>query len=166
MSKAIRLSELDRAWCALAKPDEVEITRVDHETGRLAHNEHGINPVARIGEQHDPAEEAEIPERLRHGARARLFRRNPLHEEAHREQELSDQADADPDELGGRRCAPPLNKARREGHGTIPPYTVGRDARARLRPPVSSGALPEMSSAIGGICVRLVSQLTPTRSYI
>src|SRR5262245_17583907 len=164
-SKAIGLSELDRAWGALAKPDEIEIARVDHETGRLADNENGIDPVAGIGEQHDPAEEAEIPTRLGHGAGPRLFRRYPLHEKAHGEQELSAQADADPDELGGRRCAPPLNKTRCKGHGTIPPYTVGRDARARFRPPASSDALPEMSSAIGGICVRLRSQLTPTRSY-
>src|SRR5262245_27993960 len=119
-SRAIRLSEFDRARRALAKPDEIEIARVDHETGRLAHNKDGIEPVAGIGEQHNPAEEAEIPERLGHGARPRLFRRNPLHEKAHREQELCAQADGDPDELGRRRCAPPLNKARCEGHGTIP----------------------------------------------
>ena len=94
----------------LAEPDEIDVARVDMQTGGLANDEDRVGPVAGVGEQQNPAEKAEIPESLGDDARPGLFGGDPLHEEAHREQELSDQADADPDQLGGRGGEPPMNK--------------------------------------------------------
>ena len=62
----------DRARLALAQPDEIDIARVDDETGRLAEDEHGIGAVDGVGEQQDAAKEAEIPERLGDDARPRV----------------------------------------------------------------------------------------------
>ena len=72
------------------------IARVDHETGRLAEDEHRVDPIHGISEQQDPAEETEIPERLRDDARPRLLGRDPLHEKAHREQKLGEETDRRP----------------------------------------------------------------------
>src|SRR5206468_3264589 len=76
--------------------------------------------VYRVGEQHRPAHHAEIPERLRHDRAARPLARDPLHDEAHGEHELRQEADREPDHLRGGGCRPPVAKLRggvaEEGH--------------------------------------------------
>ena len=98
-----RSSGLGRSRLALAEPDEVDVARVDHEAGGLAEHEHRVRAIDGIGQQHEPAEEAEIPERLGHDAGARLLASDPLHDEAHGEHELGDEPDRNPNELGGWR---------------------------------------------------------------
>src|SRR3990170_8247137 len=142
-----RLHKLGRSRRALAEPDEINVARVDHEAGRLAKHEHRVEPIAGIGEEQKPPEKTEIPESLGDDARARLFGCYPLYEEAHREQELSGQADPDPNQLRRRGCEPPVDKVRPKHD-----YPSSLPERA-----------PETSSATGGRCVRLRSQLTPTR---
>src|SRR5262245_45211451 len=71
--------------CSLAEPNEIDVARVDGEACGLADNEHGIGAVASISEQQQATEKAEIPECLGNDAGACPFRRNPLHDESHRE---------------------------------------------------------------------------------
>src|SRR6185312_14778451 len=100
----------DRARLTLAKPDEIDVARVDDEAGRLAEDENGVGAVDRISQQQNAAEEAEIPERLGDDARPRLLGGDPLHEKAHREQELREETDKQPDDFGARRDKPPMDK--------------------------------------------------------
>src|SRR5262245_24651124 len=90
--------------------NEVEIAGIDEDARTLAKDEHGVEPVDRIGQQRQAAPNGEIPERGRDHALPAAFRRDPLYEEARREQRLAEQADSEPDLV------------RRQSHDRAPAY--------------------------------------------
>src|SRR6478672_2789273 len=90
---------------------------------------------------------------------ARLLGRNPLYDEAHREHELGDESDGDPDELRARRRCPPTFQMCQCHFDDATNLTW----LTRAFSPAASA--PDKCSAIGGSEVLLRSQLTPTRSY-
>ena len=49
------LTQLGGARFLFGKPDEVNVARVDSETGRLAKDEYWIHPINSIGQKHDAA---------------------------------------------------------------------------------------------------------------
>src|SRR5471030_3239507 len=80
---------------AAAAHDELQIAQIDEYAERLPDNEHRVFAVQRVAEQHQPAANREYPERGRHHAAAGAFGGDPLHDKAHREQNLRDIADED-----------------------------------------------------------------------
>ena len=85
---------------------------------------------------------------------ARAFSVAILARESDREQELREETDEQPDDFSARRDKPPMDK-------TCPMHLASPYDLAA----VGLALAPDASSAIGGSCVRLRSQLTPTRSY-
>ena len=72
--------------------DQVQVPRVDGGIEHIAHDEHGILAVDRIGEQDDRAGHAQIPERDRDDAAALAFAGEPLQQPADEKQALTGEA--------------------------------------------------------------------------
>src|SRR5437762_4901555 len=68
--------------------DEVEVPGVDEEARGLAEDEHRVEPVDRVRQQRHATAHREQPEGAGHDALLRALRRDPLVEEARREERL------------------------------------------------------------------------------
>src|SRR5439155_26876518 len=89
-----------------AAVDEIEVPRVDEEPGGLAEDKHGVEPVDRVRQQRHAAAHREEPERPGHDALLRALRRDPLDDEARREERLAEPSDAEPHVLRRHRDSP------------------------------------------------------------
>src|SRR5579875_2224869 len=83
--------------------DEVEIAEIDDEAAGLAGHEGPAPKMDRIDEADCRPCDAEIPEGVGHHALARPLALDPLHDEAHEEHALADEAHRGPDLFGGHR---------------------------------------------------------------
>src|SRR3954449_11444371 len=77
--------------------DQLQVAQIHQETAELAHEEHRVVPVNRIEQKQERAAEAEIPELDRHYALAHPLATPPLHQEAHGEEGLADEAEREPE---------------------------------------------------------------------
>ena len=76
--------------------DEPEVAHIDEEAERLAGDEHRIAAADGVDEQERAAEEREEPEGDRDDRAAGALARDPLHDEAHHEEELGKEAEYRP----------------------------------------------------------------------
>src|SRR5213076_2652001 len=121
-----------------AAVDEVEIPRVHEEPGTLAEDEHGVEPVDRVRQQRHAAAHREEPEGAGHDALLRALGRDPLDEEARREERLAEQTDAEPHMFRRHRDYPPgsadaRTRARTSRAGRCTPCGSRRGAGGRRR---------------------------------
>src|SRR5690348_15850241 len=72
--------------------DEIQVPQIDEEPEPLSDDEHRVPLDERIGKEHHAAADREERERDRKHALARALGRDPLHHEAHPEQDLADVA--------------------------------------------------------------------------
>src|SRR5262250_3260249 len=85
---------------ALLAPDEIEVAKVDEETGALPQDEHGVAAVNCVDEQNGAATDGEEPEGDGNDALPPALGGDPLHEEAAEEEALPQKSDAQPELLG------------------------------------------------------------------
>src|SRR5437870_5576449 len=99
-----RILARDSRGDALGVPeDEIEIARVHEEPGRLADDEHRVLPMDGVGQKRRAAAHGEIPEEARDDALTLTLGRDPLNEETHREERLTEKTDAEPKLINGHR---------------------------------------------------------------
>src|SRR5499433_1761113 len=84
---------------ALLAPDEIEVAKVDEETGALPQDEHGVAAVNRVDEQDGAATDGEEPEGDGNDALPPALGGDPLHEEAAEEEALPQESDGQPELL-------------------------------------------------------------------
>jgi hypothetical protein len=76
--------------------DEIDVAQVNEQAQPLSQHKNQVLLMNGINEKDYSSAEAEIPENFRHDALLDALRRNPLHDEAHHEQKLSEKADNRP----------------------------------------------------------------------
>ena len=77
-----------------------EVSQVDKGTDALSGNEDRIPYMERVGQRDQPARETHVPEGDRHMAFRAALRGEPLHKPPHEKQTLTEEPDAQPDDLG------------------------------------------------------------------
>jgi hypothetical protein len=77
-------------------PEETEIPEVDTEANGLAGDEDRIAAMHGVDQEHQPAQQAEIPESGRHHAPFPPLTGEPLNNKAHGEEELAGKPDGYP----------------------------------------------------------------------
>lgn len=82
---------------ALLKVDEIEVAEVDGDANALSCYENRVLSVNGIGEDDDPTPNAEVPELNRHDAFSCAFAHEPLHQEAHKKEALTQKSNSYPD---------------------------------------------------------------------
>src|SRR5512139_1746381 len=77
--------------------DEVEVAQVDEDAQGLPDDEHRIAPVHGVGEEEERAGDAQEPERHGDDAPPLALAREPLDDEAAREDQLPDEPEHEPE---------------------------------------------------------------------
>jgi hypothetical protein len=77
--------------------NEPEIPEIDKISGQISKNENRVHPMDGVSEKHQASPEAEIPERNRDDTFFLFLRSDPLEKEPHREHQLSDETENDPE---------------------------------------------------------------------
>src|SRR5262245_58740252 len=90
---------MSRGQSLMLAADEVEVATVDEQPGPLAENEDRVQSIDGVGEEGEPAADREEPERERNHALAFPLGGDPLHEEAHGETRLPQEAHQEPQVL-------------------------------------------------------------------
>ena len=76
--------------------DQIEIARIDEDTGSLAQYKNGILAMDGINQKRESTGQAEVPESDGNGAFLFAFAFNPLNEKPHGKQRLSGEANDQP----------------------------------------------------------------------
>src|SRR4029077_14277450 len=104
---------------ALLPPDQIEVSQVHEEARALTEDEDRIQAVHRVDQQGETAADREEPEGDRDHALLLPLRRDPLHQEAHREERLSQEAERQPEVLGRHhRFVSSVSRRARPGSAT------------------------------------------------
>src|SRR5262249_3082725 len=134
-----------RGQRALLATDQIQIAAVHEQTCPLAQHEHRVETIDRVDEQREPAADGEEPERVRDDALLLALGRDPLHEKAHREERLAEEAHRQPEMLSAHRSSLSVDRlrglVRRAGsacyNATVSPYRTRNPSRKDFGVPMS-----------------------------
>src|SRR5215831_231669 len=80
-------------------PDQIEVATVHEQSSPLADDEHGVQPIDRVGQEGEASRDREEPEGDGNHALTLPLRGDPLHQKAHREADLPEKAHRQPEVL-------------------------------------------------------------------